>query len=278
MTSRPHRSALYVPADRPGALARAAGLGADILILDLEDAVAPGAKDAARAAVAALPPPKVPRSPLRALRINAAGTPWHEADLEMAARLRPDAVVLPKAGAAEDAARAAAALPEGIALWAMIETAAGVLAAPAIAAAPRVAALVVGTNDLAAELRTQGRAALSHALQRTVLAARAAGAVALDGVCNAFRDEEALRAECREGRALGFDGKTLIHPSQVAVANAVFAPSAEEVDLARRRIAAFRAAEAAGNGVAVLDGRIVEALHASEARRVLAMADAVAAR
>ena len=278
MTIRPHRSALYVPADRPRALAKAAGLGADALILDLEDAVAPKAKDAARkalagmGAVAAAPD----GGPLRAVRVNGAGTPWHEADLALAARLRPDAVVLPKVGGPSDVRRAAAALPEGVALWAMVETAAGVLAAPAIAAAPRMGALVVGTNDLSAELRATGRAALSHALQGIVLAARAARIVALDGVCNAFRDADALGAECAEGRALGFDGKTLIHPSQVAVANARFAPTPEEVDLARRRIAAF--AGAGGRGVAVLDGRIVEALHVAEARRVMAMAEAVGAR
>ena len=277
MTLRPHRSVLYVPADKPRAMEKAAGLDADAIIFDLEDAVAPDAKAGAREHLAeALARDWGGR--LRLLRVNGAGTPWHGEDMALAARLRPDAVLLPKVGSAEAAALAGGSLPEGVGIWAMIETPAGVLAAPEIAAAPRMGGLVLGTNDLAKELRTQTRAALSYALQRSVIAARGAGIVAIDGVCNAFRDEDALRAECAEGRALGFDGKSLIHPLQVAIANAAFGPSEAEIDLARRQIAAFEAAEAEGRGVAVLDGRIVENLHVAEARRVIAMADAVAAR
>ena len=277
MTIRPLRSVLYVPADKPRAMEKAMGLDADAVILDLEDAVAPEAKDGARAALADALGGDWGRR-LRLLRVNGADTPWHGADMELARRLRPDAVLLPKVGRAEEVALAGGGLPEGVAVWAMIETPAGVLAAPEIAAAPRMGGLVVGTNDLAKELRTQGRAALSYALQRTVLAARAAGIAAVDGVCNAFRDADALAAECAEGRAFGFDGKSLIHPSQIAAANAAFGPSKEEIDLARRQIAAFEAAEAEGRGIAVLDGRIVEALHVAEARRVMAMAEAVGAR
>ena len=277
MTLRPHRSVLYVPADKPRAMEKAAGLDADAVIFDLEDAVAPEAKDGARDHLADALGRDWGRK-LRLVRVNGAGTPWHGADLALAERTRPDAVLLPKVGGAEAVALAAGALPGQVAVWAMIETPAGVLAAPAIAAAPRMGGLVMGTNDLAKELRSHGRAALAYALQRTVLAARAAGIVAIDGVCNAFRDEDALRAECAEGRAFGFDGKSLIHPLQIAVANAAFGPSEEEIDLARRQIAAFEAAEAEGKGVAVLDGRIVESLHVAEARRVMAMADAVAAR
>ena len=277
MTLRPHRSVLYVPADKPRAMEKAAGLDADAVIFDLEDAVAPEAKDDARDHLADALGRDWGRK-LRLVRVNGAGTPWHGADLALAERTRPDAVLLPKVGGAEAVALAAGALPRQVAVWAMIETPAGVLAAPAIAAAPRMGGLVMGTNDLAKELRSHGRAALACALQRTVLAARAAGIVAIDGVCNAFRDEDALRAECAEGRAFGFDGKSLIHPLQIAVANAAFGPSEEEIDLARRQIAAFEAAEAEGKGVAVLDGRIVESLHVAEARRVMAMADAVAAR
>ncbi len=271
MTDRapiPLRSALYVPASNARAMAKAGGLPADALILDLEDAVAPQAKAAAREALA-----RAPAGRFVLLRVNGAGTPWHAADMAAAARLRPDGVLLPKVGAAEAVARAAAALP-GLPVWAMIETPAGVLAAPEIAAAPGVGGLVMGTNDLAAELRAAGRAAMGHALERTVLAARAAGVPALDGVCNALRDEGALAAECAHGRALGFDGKTLIHPAQIAAANAAFGPSAAEVALARRRIGAVAAARARGDGVAVLDGEIVEALHAAEARRILALAEA----
>ena len=277
MTLRPHRSVLYVPADKPRAMEKAAGLDADAVIFDLEDAVAPEAKDDARDHLADALGRDWGRK-LRLVRVNGAGTPWHGADLALAERTRPDAVLLPKVGGAEAVALAAGALPGQVAVWAMIETPAGVLAAPAIAAAPRMGGLVMGTNDLAKELRSHGRSALAYALQRTVLAARAAGIVAIDGVCNAFRDEDALRAECAEGRAFGFDGKSLIHPLQIAVANAAFGPSEEEIDLARRQIAAFEAAEAEGKGVAVLDGRIVESLHVAEARRVMAMADAVAAR
>ena len=277
MTIRPLRSVLYVPADKPRAMEKAVGLEADAIILDLEDAVAPEAKDGARDALAGALERDGGRK-LRLLRVNGADTGWHVADMELARRLRPDAVLLPKVGRAEEVALAGGGLPEGVAVWAMIETPAGVLAAPEIAAAPRMGGLVVGTNDLAKELRTQGRAALSYALQRTVLAARAAGIAAVDGVCNAFRDADALAAECAEGRAFGFDGKSLIHPSQIAAANAAFGPSKEEIDLARRQIAAFEAAEAEGRGIAVLDGRIVEALHVAEARRVMAMAEAVGAR
>ena len=268
---RPFRSVLYVPASNARAMAKAAGLPVDALILDLEDAVAPEAKEGAREALRGA----APGPGFRLVRVNGAGTPWYEGDLALVRELRPDAVLLPKVAGPGDVAAAAGALPEGVAVWAMIETPAGVLAAEAIAAAPRVGGLVMGTNDLAAELRAAGRAAMGHALQRTVLAARAAGVVAVDGVCNALRDEDALRAECEEGRRLGFDGKTLIHPAQVAAANAAFGPSAAEVALARRRIDAFAAAERAGQGVAVLDGAIVENLHVAEARRVLALAGAL---
>ena len=268
---RPFRSALYVPASNGRAMAKAAGLPVDAVILDLEDAVAPAAKDAAREALRAAEPW---RGPFRLLRVNGAGTPWHEADMALAAEIAPDAVLLPKVGGPRDVADAAEALPGSVAIWAMIETPAGVLAAEAIAAAPRMGGLVMGTNDLAKELRCRGRAAMAYALQRTVLAARGAGIAALDGVCNALRDEDALRAECAEGRAMGFDGKTLIHPAQLDVANAAFGPSGEEVELARRQVDAFAAAEAEGRGVAVLDGAIVENLHVEEARRILAMAEA----
>ncbi|MGR3542327.1 MAG: HpcH/HpaI aldolase/citrate lyase family protein [Hasllibacter sp.] len=268
---RPLRSALYVPASNARAMAKAAGLGADAILYDLEDAVAPAAKPAARDSLRSALADPTGRA-LRIVRVNAPGTPWHEDDMAAVWDLRPDGVLIPKV---EDPATVAdAGEREGIPIWAMIETPRGVLAADGIAAAPGMAGLVAGTNDLAAELGASGRSAMSFSLQRIVLAARAAGIAALDGVCNAFRDTDALRAECEDGRALGFDGKTLIHPAQVPVANETFGPSAEEVDLARRQIAAFRDAEADGSGIAVLDGRIVENLHVRAARRVLAMAEA----
>lgn len=267
---RPLRSALYVPASNERALLKAPGAGADAILYDLEDAVAPAAKAAARQALAGAL--AVPGPALRIVRVNAPGTPWHDDDMAAVADLSPGGVLLPKV----ESARAIAAAHDrtGLPVWAMAETPLGILNAESIAAAPAMAGLVAGTNDLAAELRAEGRAALSHALQRIVLAARAHGVAALDGVCNAFRDEGALRAECAEGRALGFDGKTLIHPAQIAPANAAFGPSEAEVALARRRIEAFEAAEGDGSGIAVLDGQIVENLHVRAARRIIALAGA----
>ena len=267
---RPLRSALYVPASNARAMEKAGALRVDAILYDLEDAVAPGAKDDARRALRATPAPS--GRALRIVRVNAPGTPWHEDDLAAVRAIAPDGVLVPKVDSPATIAEIGAR--SGLPVWAMIETPRGVLRAEEIADAPGMAGLVAGTNDLAAELGARGRDAMGHALQRIVLAARAAGIAALDGVCNALRDEEALRAECEAGRALGFDGKTLIHPAQIAIAEAAFGPSEAEVDLARRQIAAFEAAEAEGSGIAVLDGRIVEGLHVRAARRVLAMADA----
>ncbi|MFN3274523.1 MAG: HpcH/HpaI aldolase/citrate lyase family protein [Paracoccus sp. (in: a-proteobacteria)] len=278
--ARPMRSALYIPAANPRAMEKARGLPADVIIFDLEDAVAPEAKVAARDHLAsALAGDYGGR--LRVVRINGLATGWGADDAAFAARVagRIDAVLLPKVGGAGDLDRAAALLP-GLPLWAMVETPGGVLEAPAIAAHPRLAALVMGTNDLAKELNARfrpDRLPLLPALGACLLAARARGRVVLDGVFNAFRDGDGLRAECAQGRDMGFDGKTLIHPDQLAIANEVFAPSAEEIDLARRQIAAFEEAVAQGRGVAVLDGRIVENLHVETARRRQALAEAIAA-
>lgn len=278
--TRPFRSALYIPAANPRAMEKARGLPADVIIFDLEDAVAPEAKLVARDHLAsALAGDYGGR--LRVVRINGLATGWGAEDAALATRLagRIDAVLLPKVGGAADLDRAAAQLP-GLPLWAMVETPGGVLEAPAIAAHPQLEALVMGTNDLAKELSARFRAdrlPLLPALGACLLAARARGRVILDGVYNAFRDADGLRAECVQGRDLGFDGKTLIHPGQLAVANEVFAPSVEEIELARRQIATFEAAEAGGQGVAVLDGRIVENLHVETARRTLAQALAIAA-
>jgi citrate lyase beta subunit len=279
--ARPRRSALYMPGSRPRALDKARSLPADVLLLDLEDAVAPSEKDEARRLVAeAVAAGAFGRREV-VIRVNGLDTPWGADDLAAAAAARPDAVLLPKVASAAQVAEAAAHLGGGApALWAMIETPLGVLRAAEIAEAPGMACFVLGTNDLAKDLRAEhvpGREPLLAALGISLLAARAHGLACLDGVYNAFRDTEGFRAECEQGRAMGFDGKTLIHPDQLAVANAVFAPSAAALDLARAQLAAHEAALARGEGVAVVDGRIVENLHVENARRLLAEAEAITA-
>ena len=276
MTAHPYRSALYIPGSKPRALDKARTLPTDAILFDLEDAVAPEVKAEARDTLAAALAQGGYGARRRIVRINGLDTPWGEADAKAVSVLDCDAVLLPKVGGPQDI-EALAALCPGLPIWAMMETPRGVLNAAAIADHPAVEGFVMGTNDLAKDLGSQSRAALATALQQCLLAARAAGIVALDGVYNAFQDDEGLRAECAEGRALGFDGKTLIHPAQLAIANAAFGPSEAEIDLARRQIAAFEAAEAEGQGVAVLDGRIVENLHVVTARATLAKADAIAA-
>jgi citrate lyase subunit beta/citryl-CoA lyase len=281
---RPRRSVLYMPASNARALEKARGLDADALILDLEDAVAPGAKEEARAlALAALRAGGYGRREL-ALRVNGAGTPWGAADLAAAARSGAHAVVLPKVESAEAVRAAEAELrghgaPGELALWVMVETPRGVLRVAEIAGAtPRLACLVMGTSDLVKDLRarhTPGRLEVLTSLSLTVLAARAHGLAALDGVHLDLADEAGFEAACRQGLDLGFDGKTLIHPKTIAVANRVFTPGAEELARARRIIEAHEAAAAAGKGVAVLDGRLVESLHVEDARRLLALAAAI---
>lgn len=284
---RPRRSVLFLPGSNPRALEKARGLPADGLIFDLEDAVAPDMKDSARAAVAAAVSAGgyAPRELV--LRVNPLDSPWGQADLAAAATLPVDAVLLPKVENAErvrliiDLLDMRGAPPE-LAVWCMIETPRGVLAAPQIAdASPRVAALVAGTSDLAADLHARqvsGRMPLLTALGLILLAARAAGRAALDGVHLDLADAAGFAAVCRQGRALGFDGKTVIHPGQIETANAAFAPEPAEVEEARRLVAAYEAAIAAGKGAARFEGRLIEALHAAEARRTLSLAEAIAAR
>ncbi|MFY3745039.1 HpcH/HpaI aldolase/citrate lyase family protein [Anaeromyxobacter sp. Red801] len=283
---RPRRSALYLPGSNARALEKARTLPADALILDLEDAVAPAAKDAARAqVVAALGQGGFGRRE-RVVRVNGLGTPWGAADLAALARAGADAVCLPKVERAAEVHAAAQALaaghaPAGLALWCMIETPRGVLAADEIAgASPRVACLVAGTSDLVKDLgarHTAGRAEVLTSLSLVLLAARAHGLAALDGVFLDLEDAAGLEAACRQGRDLGFDGKTLIHPKQLDAANRAFAPDEAELERARRVIAAHAQAEAAGQGVTVVDGRLVEALHVAAARRTVALAEAIAA-
>ena len=257
------RTALFLPASNPRAIAKARTLAADMVILDLEDAVRDDAKGAAReAAVAAMAEGFGER--IAAIRINAGDTPEHAADVEAVACSAADMVVLPKVEHADVAARVAAAA--GKPLLAMIETPAGVLAAPSIAAARGVTGLIAGANDLRATLRippSAGREGLELGLQTVVLAARGAGGWALDSVFNALDDEAGLIAECREGRSYGFDGKTLIHPNQIAPANIAFGPSDAEIADARALIAA------ATGGAERFGGRMVEAMHVAQARALL---------
>jgi citrate lyase subunit beta/citryl-CoA lyase len=284
--ARPRRSALYVPGANARALEKIAGLDADVVVVDLEDAVAPAAKEDARAAAVAAIRRGLGRAEI-VLRVNGAGTPWAEADLAAAASSGADAVLLPKVDGPElvrEAERrlASAGAPGSMALWAMIETPRGVLRAAEVAlASPRLACLVAGTSDLVKDLRarhTPGRSEVLLALSTIVLSARASGLAALDGVHLDLADDAGLAAACRQGRDLGFDGKTLIHPRTIAAANLAFTPGDEEVALARRIIQAHAEAETAGRGVVVVDGRLVESLHVAEARRVVALAAAIAAR
>ena len=276
--ARPVRSVLYIPGSKERAIEKAKTLPVDAIIFDLEDAVAPGEKPSARALLAAALTPGAFGARAVLVRVNALDTEWGEADLRAAADMAVDGILLPKVNGSADV-NAAGTVAADTPFWAMIETAAGVLNAFDIAAHPRVEGFVLGTNDLLKEIGATARPdrmPLMTALQTALLAARAAGIHCVDGVYNAFRDEEGLRAECAAGRDIGMDGKSLIHPAQVAVANAVFAPSGEDIEAARRVIAAHEAALAKGEGVAVLDGRIVENLHVVTANRVLAKARAIA--
>lgn len=276
--ARPYRSVLYIPAANARAMEKARGLAADAIIFDLEDAVAPDAKAAARDALAqALTQDYGPRA--RIVRINALSTTWGADDASACAGLDIDAVLIPKVDGPDDLDRVAALIPD-TPLWAMMETPLGMLNAAAIAAHPRLAGMVMGTNDLAKDLGSRFRAdrlPMMAGLGLCLLAAKAHGVVIVDGVFNAFKDDDGLRAECEQGRDMGFDGKTLIHPAQLEIANAAFAPTEEEVALARRQIEAFDAATAQGQGVAVVDGRIVENLHVATARQTLDRAQAIAA-
>lgn len=277
-THRPRRSVLYMPAANDRALAKAKTLPADAVIFDLEDAVAPDAKELAREkACAAVKDPEYGRREL-IIRVNGTDTGWHADDVRAAAAAGPDAVLVPKVSSAAEVHRLVAALeaegaPERTALWAMVETPAAMLHAEEIAAASeRLTVLVMGTNDLAKELHAQhvpGRAPLLTGLGLCLLAARATGTSILDGVYNDVSDAEGFEAECRQGRALGFDGKTLIHPSQVEPCNRAFAPGEAEVEQARTILAVWEEALAAGRGVATVGGRMIENLHVAEAQRIL---------
>ena len=284
------RSALYVPGSNARALAKAAGLGADVLILDLEDAVAPAAKAEARRQVAAYLATAAGRGgPELVVRINGLDGAFGADDLAALAAAPPAAVLVPKVSSAGDIGRArqalaAAGLGERCRIWAMIETPRAVLDPLGIAMAdggPPPTAFVLGLNDLARDTGTRqlpGRWPMLPWMMNALAAARTAGLAILDGVFTDLADADGFSAECRQARDCGFDGKTIIHPSQIGPCNAAFSPTEAEIAAARRVVEAYGAAEAAGEGVAVVDGRMVEALHAELARRTLDLAAAIAAR
>ena len=283
---RPRRSVLYMPGANERALEKATTLPADALILDLEDAVAPDAKAEARERVCAAATSGSYGAREVTIRVNGIGTLWHDDDLRAVAAAGPAAVVVPKIDSVDavhaiEKALEAGGAPEHTRIWGMLETPIAMLHAAEIAASSeRLAVLVMGTNDLAKELQAAhvpGRQPLLTGLGLCLLAARATGKVILDGVYNDIKNPEGFEAECVQGRDMGFDGKTLIHPSQLEPCNRVFAPAPEDVERSERIIAAFEEAEAEGRGVVTVDGRMIENLHVEQARRTLALAAAIEA-
>ncbi|WP_289149669.1 CoA ester lyase [uncultured Salipiger sp.] len=278
LTMRPYRSVLYIPGSKDRALDKARTLPVDAIIFDLEDAVSPGEKEAARETLAAALRQGGYGKRTKIVRINGLDTHWGKDDAVAANDMDCDAILLPKVESPEQLDALAKLTDKP--LWAMMETPRGILNAAAIGAHEQLWGMVMGTNDLAKELNSRFRAdrlPMQSSLGLCLLAAKATGCVIVDGVYNAFKDDEGLKAECDQGRDMGFDGKTLIHPAQVAITNAAFAPTEAEIDLAKRQIEAFEAAGKAGQGVAVVDGKIVENLHVATAQSILAKADAIAA-
>lgn len=284
--ARPRRSVLYMPGSNARALEKARDIPADALILDLEDAVAPDAKAEARAQVVAAVVAGGYGKREICIRVNGLDTPWGMDDIKAAVAAKPDAILVPKINSAEDVMRADKALSDAgasasLQLWCMIETPLAILNIQAIAAkaaSTRMTLWVMGTNDIAKELRaahTPDRVPMLASLGLSIIAARAYGLVALDGVYNEIKDEAGFVAVCEQGRDMGFDGKTLIHPSQVSPCNVIFSPDAEAVNFARLTIAAFEAPENKGKGVLKVEGRMVEILHAEIAKRTVAIADAI---
>ena len=282
--NRPRRSVLYMPGSKERALEKAKSLPADALILDLEDAVAPDEKINARELVSEAVRSGGYGARELVIRINVLDTPWGADDLSAACAAGPHAILLPKVESAamirdiEEQMQSHGAQPSTL-LWAMMETPLGMLNAAEIAAStPRLGCFILGTNDLVKDLNaehTPAREPVITALGLSMLAAKAYGLAIIDGVYNAFKDEDGLRESCLQGRAMGFDGKTLIHPAQIDPCNAIFSPDEAALDLARRQVEAFREATEKGEGVAVVDGKIVENLHVETANRLLAKADAI---
>jgi citrate lyase subunit beta/citryl-CoA lyase len=288
MTIRPRRSVLYMPGANERALEKAKAIPADALILDLEDSVAPDAKPQARENVVRAVRSNAYGKRELIIRVNAIDTPWGVDDLKAAAEAGPDAVLVPKVARPGDIVNAAriygaAGGADETRMWAMMETPLAIFNVREIAsvhAVARLACLVLGTNDLLKESRASasgGRFAILPWLSMTILAARAYGLDVIDGVYNDFKDEAGFRAECEQGRTLGMDGKTLIHPSQVEPCNALFSPSEPEVDWSRKIISAFNLPENAKKGVITVEGRMVERLHLAMAQRLVTIAEAIAA-
>jgi len=286
-TLRPRRSVLYMPGSNARALEKARTLDADALILDLEDAVSPDAKELARKQVCDAVIAGGFGHREIAIRVNGLDTPWGQDDLKAAAAAKPDAILVPKISSAAMIQEIEGLLEKaGVAshtrLWAMMETPLGILRALEIAgSSKRLAVLVMGTNDIAKELHAAhvpGRVPMLASLSTCLLAARAHGLVIVDGVYNDIKNAEGFEAECLQGMQMGFDGKTLIHPNQVEPCNKVFSPSDAEIEMAHKIIAAFEEAKAQGKGVATVDGRMIENLHVDNAKRAVAMAEAISAR
>lgn len=284
---RPRRSVLYMPGSNPRALEKGRNLPADGLILDLEDAVAPDAKRDGRAAVAqALEARAEYGNRELIVRVNGLDTPWGHSDLTAMAKAGADAILLPKVDSSDTVRRALhvlelAGAPDGLAIWCMMETPRGILHAEEIANQEHVACLVMGTSDLTKDLQalhTAQRLPMLASLSICLLAARAARISIVDGVHLDLNDEDGFAASCRQGRELGFEGKTLIHPKQIEAANAAFGPTDDDIAWARKIIAASTAAKAEGKGVVVVDGKLVENLHVLEARRLVALSEAIGAR
>jgi len=283
-TFTPLRSVLYMPSANERALEKAKSLPCDAIILDLEDSVAPDAKPAARDAACAAVRSKEYGRRVLIIRVNSMDTQWHEDDLRAACAAGPDAIAVPKVSSGAEVKALVAKMeeygaPASTTLWAMVETPYAMLHAYEIASAsPRLSVLVMGTNDLVKELYAEhvpGRHSVATGLQLCLLAARAAGKQILDGVYNNVKDPEGFAAECAQGRAMGFDGKTLIHPDQVGPCNEAFAPSDEQVEDAKGLIAAFEDGLAHGKGVSTYKGQLVESLHVATARKVLATREAI---
>lgn len=284
-TYRPRRSVLYMPAANERALEKAKDIQADALIFDLEDAVAPDSKEIAREQACAAAASSEYGNRELTIRCNGLDTPWGKDDVLAAAAAGPAAVVIPKVDGSSYLDEISELLNQGGApsstqIWAMVETPIGILHVEEIARHERMSVMVLGTNDMAKELRasiTADRQALLPYLAMCLLSARAAGVAILDGVYNDIKDESGFKDVCVQGAEMGFDGKTLIHPNQVAPTNEIFSPSLDELDFYRRIIEEFEAAEKDGRGVLTVDGKMIENLHVDEARRALAVADAIAA-
>lgn len=277
--SHPYRSVLYIPGSMDRALEKARSLPCDAIIFDLEDAVAPDAKDTARETLAGALRQGGFGKRSKIVRINALTTAWGLDDVQALRNAGADAILLPKVNSPSDVDSLADLLGPDMPIWVMMETPVSVFNAREIASHRQVEGLVTGTNDLTKDLNARSRAdrlPLMSALQTIVMAARAARVVAIDGVYNRFRDSEGLKVECEQGRDLGFDGKTLIHPGQIEVTNTAFSPDEAEINLAERQIAAYEDSMASGKGIAVVDGNIVENLHVVAAQRILAKAQALA--